>query len=74
MPEPNSSKLLFTHDTMLPALSPTESTIVSPLPSALPFGPGADARSGLTLAQSEAAYGFDSSFAIGTATAFGSAL
>src|SRR5205085_867886 len=74
MPDPNSSKLLLTHDTMLPALSPADSTMVSPFSLAFPFGPGVDARDGFTLPQSDAAYVFDRSLAVGTATAFRSAL
>src|SRR5215510_10756744 len=74
MPDPKSSKLLFTHDTMLPSLSPADSTIVSPLPSFLPFGPGVDARSGLTFPQSDAACCFDSRLASGTDETSGSAL
>src|SRR5215471_4132782 len=73
-PDPNSEKLLFTHETMLPSLSAVESTMVSPAPSAVPRGPVDEARFEFTRRQSDAAYDVDNSFVSGTSFEFGSAL
>src|SRR5215831_4371113 len=59
---------------MLPSLSPVDSTMVSPAPSAVPRGPVDDARLEFTRRQSDAAYAVDKSFFSGTSFEFGSAL
>src|SRR5271168_1481978 len=59
---------------MLPSPSAAESTMVSPDWATSAGGPGVDARCGLILPQSVAAYDSESSLAVGTATKFGSAL
>src|ERR1700733_14971176 len=74
IPDPNSSKLLLTQETMLPWLSAVERTIVSPPIEKFPAGPGVDACAGSTLAHSDAAYDSDSSRPRGTAAKLGSAL
>src|SRR5579863_2134683 len=74
MPDPNSSKLLLTQDTMFPSASAAESTMVSPGGEKFAGAAGADARNGLTLPTNDAAYSGESSLASGTLTKFGSAL
>src|SRR6202166_3807735 len=73
-PEPTSSKLLLTQDTMLPSLSAVDRTMVSPRSFPGPRSPVLDACWGSTWPHSEAAYDFDSSFLSGTSAKFGSAL
>src|SRR5580658_5002164 len=74
IPDPNATKLLVTHETMLPSPSAVESTIVSPPIEKFPEGPGVDACAGSPLAQSVPAYEADSSRSSGTGEKCGSAL
>src|SRR6202044_2130539 len=74
MPDPNSSKLLLTQDTMFPSASAAESTMVSPGADIFAGAAGVDARDGFTLPHNDAAYSRESSLASGTLTKFGSAL
>src|SRR5229473_7290219 len=73
-PEPNSSKLLLTQDTILPSLSAVDRTMVSPRSFPGPRGPVLEACSGSTWPHSDAAYDFARSFLSGTSTNCGSAL
>src|ERR1700691_5587906 len=74
MPDPNSSKLLLTQDTMLPSASAAERTMVSPGGEKLAGAAGVDARDGFTLPHNDAAYSRERSLASGTLTKLGSAL
>src|ERR1700751_5967597 len=74
MPEPNSLKLLLTHDTRLPSLSAVDSTMVSPLRAAPLAAPVDEACRGSNPAHSEAACAVESSCPSGTLTKSGSAL
>src|SRR5882672_822767 len=74
IPEPNSAKLLFTHDTMLPSPSAVDSTMVSPGTLSVVGAAGVDARRGSTRPHNAAACAVDNNFANGTCAKFGSAL
>src|SRR5579863_9031862 len=74
MPDPNSSKLLLTQDTMFPSASAVERTMVSPGAEIFAGAAGADARAGFTLPHNDAAYSGERSRASGTLTKCGSAL
>src|ERR1700730_10868261 len=73
-PEPNSSKLLLTQDTILPSLSAVDRTMVSPKSLPGPRGPVRDACSGSTWPHSDAGYDFARSFLSRTSAKWSSGL